>query len=563
MSRAQLALIIALLLMVSSACDGNTASRGIHPPTEIGLLEDPDGRMDINQAASPQIANRYKTKNRNRISLGFNRSALWVRIPLDQAPQQGQWVLEVTAAWMDRVDLFLPKTGGGRHRMSTGLQQPSAANRLGVFALAIPDDTPRTGYAYLRLQSVLSLNAGLRIWSQTKFVENTVADTYLFGALYGVMGAMFLFNLLVLLTTRDQVYLMYILYLLSIIAHQLCLQGQVLFLPTAVWPMVPSISIAVSSSVFFFGAAFSRKFLNAKENAPLADILLRCGQAAAVVMLVLALTGQIWWGTWLVHSLALVGPLIAIAAGVKALTLGFRPARFYLLAWIVLLLGAMAWGAWSMGLNIFLLPRSLLTIAAAVESVLLSLALADRIRIMQHERHMLAQREQRYRYLSLTDELTGLFNSRYFWSKLKSEIMHAHTVDQSLGLVLLDVDDFKLYNDTHGHTEGDKVLTVLGKLLRKTVRLDDSPCRYGGEEFALILPRVDGRALREVSERARQALAQHVFQPDTGVRVTVTVSLGTAQLQPGEDARSLVKRADQALYEAKAKGKNQTIASSG
>ncbi len=258
--------------------------------------------------------------------------------------------------------------------------------------------------------------------------------------------------------------------------------------------------------------------------------------------------------------MAIVGPVLAIAAGIKALLGGFRPARFYLAAWVVLLLGCMAWGAWSMGWNFLIpLPRSQLAVAAALECVLLSLALADRIGVMQRERRVLAQRERRYRRLSITDELTGLFNMRYFWSKLDSEIRHAHDLGQPFGLVLLDVDDFKRFNDTFGHTEGDKVLAKLGGLIQAAVRPADSPCRYGGEEFALILPGANSQATREVAERLRETFARHVFLPGNTDRTMVTASLGTAQLQPGDDGNSLVRRADQAMYRAKARGKNQTV----
>ena len=552
-------LLIILMLVVGPACDRDSASRILHPPTEVGLLEDTAGHIDIAQAASPQTAPHYQIKRTNRMSLGFCRSALWVRISLDQAPAQGRWVLEVSAPWMDRVDFYLPKPDGGWQKRSTGLEQPAADNRLAVFALTAPADTPRTGYAYLRLQSVLSLNAGLRIWSEAGFEASTVTDTFLYGVLFGVMVAMVLINLLVLITTRDQAYLMYILYLLSIIAHQCCLQGQILFLPTWVWPLVPSISLVVSSLALFFGADFCRIFLNVRKNAPRAYYLLRGFQVASVCLLVLGLTGQIWWGTWLVHSLALVGPLIGIYAGFMALARGFRPARFYLVAWVVLLFGAMSWGAWSMGVNFLVpLPRSLITIAAALESVLLSLALADRIGVMQRERNVLAQRERRYRQLSTTDELTGLFNSRYFRSKLASEIVHAHELGHPLGLVLLDVDDLKRFNDTYGHTEGDRVLATLGKLLHSAVRPADSPCRYGGDEFAILLPGADSQASLNVCRRMNESLARCVFLPGDGAREVVTVSLGTTQLQPGDDAYSLLKRADRALYQAKDKGKNQT-----
>ena len=488
------ALIIALFLTAILVAGCGAVSLRQHPPTQVGLLEDPSGKMDINQAASPQTAGRYQEKQGNRMSLGFSRSALWVRIPLKQTPQAGSWVLEVMAPWMDQVDLYLPRPDGSWSEYSTGLNHPSPAGRMGMFALDAPADTPRQGYAYLRLQSMLSLNAALRIWSQNAFAANSVKKAYLFGILFGIMGAMVLVNFLVLLTTRDRAYLLYVVYLLSIIAHQLCLQGQVLFLPGAVWHLVPQISLMVCGVLFFFAGAFCRVFLDTKLNAPLANKLIIAVQGVAVVLFFLGLTGYIWWGTWVVHLLALLGPVVAILAGFQALAKGFRPARFYLAAWIVLLLGGMSWAAWSMGWRFLApLPQSQLTIAAALECVLLSLALADRIGMMQQERRILALRERRYHQLSITDSLTGLYNARYFWSKLESEIQHAQEMRQPLSLVLMDVDNFKDFNDNYGHPEGDKVLAELGRLMRTAVRPADTPCRYGGEEFALTLARRAGQ----------------------------------------------------------------------
>lgn len=551
---------IVLLLLTGPACDWRQSSESPRLPTQVGLLEDPSGRMDVEQAASPEKQDKYDTINKSRMSLGFSRSALWVRIPLNQLSAQGPWVLDVSAPWMDMVDFYLPKAGGGWRKQSTGLQQPQDADGTKGFALDIPAGMPRNGYAYLRLQSVLSLNAGLRLWPKDQFIDHAINRSYVFGALYGVMVAMVLVNFIVLLTTRDRVYLLYVLYLLSIMVHQICLQGQILLIPQPFWHLVPYLSLVASATMLYFGAAFCRTFLNARKYAPIADRLLMGIQAAAALNFVLSITGQLYWSTWLAHSLAMVGPLVAIVAGAKALSRGFKPARVYLPAWIILLVGGMAWGAWSMGWEIFMpLPPSLVTFGAALESALLSLALADRIGVMQRERQLLMQRERRYRQLSVTDELTGLFNARYFWSKLDSEIKHSHALGQPLGLVLLDVDDFKRFNDEHGHTEGDKVLAELGKLLKSAVRPADSACRYGGEEFALVLPGAIGQASREVAERVRDTLAWRVFRPGEGIKAKVTASLGTAQLLPGDDAQSLVKRADQALYAAKAQGKNKTV----
>jgi diguanylate cyclase (GGDEF)-like protein len=311
----------------------------------------------------------------------------------------------------------------------------------------------------------------------------------------------------------------------------------------------------------FFGAAFCRSFLNSRVNAPLADLLIIGLEAASGLLVLLALAGLLWWGTWLAHSLAVIGPIVAIFAGVRAWSNGYQPARVYLLAWLVLLMGVMAWGAWSLGwLDRLRPPQMTLTVAAALESCLLTLALAERVRTIQAERRVLAQREQRYHRLSITDELTGLYNQRYFWSKLASESERALQAGRPLSLVLMDLDDFKRLNDAHGHDAGDKVLAEAGRLLRENLRPADTACRYGGEEFALILPGVDGGAAFEVAERVRRTLADLPIAINPSQTVRITASLGAARIAAGDVASTLFKRADRALYEAKARGKNQVAA---
>ena len=560
MSKHWPACCLILVALFALVLDRAWSARGPFLPAEVAYLEDPDGRLDILRAASPGNADRYVIKKDNRLSLGFSRSALWVRLALDDIPLGGPFVLVVAAPWMDRVDLFLPDPEKGWGQQTTGLLTPGNGVAPGGFALTGPADTPRIGFGYLRLESVLALNAGLRILTRGDFDRQVMAGAYFSGGLYGIILAMIAINLMVLLTTRDRVYLYYVSYLLTVIVHQFCLQGQILLLPRSYWPLVPNLSLVVTALVFFFGAAFCRSFLDSQRHAPLADRFMFGVQVLAVVLLVLALTGQLWYGTWLTHSLAVISPLAAIAAGVQAARKGYLPARIYLVAWIVLLLGLTSWGAWSMGLLDRLRPPQMtLCVAVALESCLLTLALAERVRGIQQERQIIAQRERRYHQLSITDELTGLFNQRYFRRQLAEELEHALCRKIPLSLVLLDLDDFKKVNDDHGHRAGDLVLAETGHLLRKSVRPNDSPCRYGGEEFALILPGADLKAAMEVAERVRRGMAEKNIQAQPDKLLNITISLGATRFLPGDDANTLFQRADQYLYQAKALGKNRVV----
>jgi diguanylate cyclase (GGDEF)-like protein len=161
--------------------------------------------------------------------------------------------------------------------------------------------------------------------------------------------------------------------------------------------------------------------------------------------------------------------------------------------------------------------------------------------------------------LASTDGLTGLYNHRNFQQLLKEELSRAIRYRQSLSLVLFDVDDFKRFNDTYGHPDGDKVLKTVAEILRETLRKCDIPFRYGGEEFAAILPETAGEAAVLVAERIRQAIeSQSRRQLPDYIAHGVTVSVGVACFpEAGQSVDSLLKAADSLLYRAKREGKNQ------
>jgi len=159
--------------------------------------------------------------------------------------------------------------------------------------------------------------------------------------------------------------------------------------------------------------------------------------------------------------------------------------------------------------------------------------------------------------LAITDGLTGLFNSRQFFHQIKQEIKRFQRYSRDLSLLLMDIDFFKRYNDTWGHLEGDKVLMSMARTISSSLRSMDSAYRYGGEEFAVLLPETELKEACLVGNRIRDNVQKAVFTPENGVQASVTISIGAAQVVRGEDVTSFIKRADKALYLSKENGRNQ------
>lgn len=164
--------------------------------------------------------------------------------------------------------------------------------------------------------------------------------------------------------------------------------------------------------------------------------------------------------------------------------------------------------------------------------------------------------EENYKRLSRTDPLTELFNRRYFFEKAEEEMVRAVRYGRALSIIMVDADFFKTINDTYGHRAGDFVLKMIAERFHKNLRPVDVACRFGGEEFCILLPETDFAEAVQVAERLRRAVSSETFDFE-GTQVELTCSFGVTEKKPDEsDISPLISRADEALYNAKDRGRN-------
>jgi diguanylate cyclase (GGDEF)-like protein len=157
--------------------------------------------------------------------------------------------------------------------------------------------------------------------------------------------------------------------------------------------------------------------------------------------------------------------------------------------------------------------------------------------------------------LSLIDNLTGLGNKRFFWMQLETEMARTKRTGHSCTLMMIDLDNFKCLNDTFGHLEGDRFLEEFGRIMRNKSRSTDLPCRYGGDEFALIMPATSVADALKTGERLKDILADTPQQSDP----PISLSIGISEYTPfsSYNMNEFVQAADLAMYDAKGGGKNQ------
>ena len=248
---------------------------------------------------------------------------------------------------------------------------------------------------------------------------------------------------------------------------------------------------------------------------------------------------------FVVNVLFLLAPpsyLLILYAGYKSIQKGSIPARYFTVSWALLLLAATVATLISAGVipEYASFSPYIIELGAFVEMVLLSIALASRIRSLEQD--------------SMTDGLTGLFNRRFFDVQLARLFSISNRENSSMALLVIDVDNFKQFNDKYGHNQGDIALQQVSLKLSQAGRKSDYVCRYGGEEFAVILPNTEIAIANRIAERIR---SQVEINDMNGKTVTVSVGVSIYNGEDNLDVNNLFKRADDALYKAKQSGRNK------
>jgi diguanylate cyclase (GGDEF)-like protein len=541
----------------------------------LEIFKDPSRSLTIDQVAAPSFAGRFhRMPPRPTLNLGITPDVVWLRLRLRRPPasspphnNRDDWFIEMDNSQIQYLDAFFPvspPTGPGGlpafREVRTGLSRPGGERPLPLrtFVLQIPAEYQDGNYLYLRLASANTLTMRMDLWTLHGLLRRMGGDSYFFGAVYGVLLAMLLSNLVFFVSLKDITYLYYVFYVTSLLLFSMATYNQLnllLDLPprldqTLVWLFV--------GLVFSTGLIFARAFLRSKLITPRLDKVLLGLLASNGLFFLAAPLGFFRFTGLFSHTMALVAPGVVLVTALAGLRHGILAPRFFLLAWSVLLVSVILFAAKGFGV----IPQALsgtmlLPGASALESLLLSFALAERIRMLRRQRQEARRREDHYREMSMSDGLTGLYNKRFYDSRLQSEVDHAGRSGQPLSLMVLDVDNFKQYNDTHGHTEGDKVLSALARIMRQRIRASDIPCRYGDDEFVVIMPATEPQLARLAAERILTGFHNHPFHLGRGGTLWTSLSAGVAHFLSGDSPEQLMSRADGAMYQAKRDGGNR------
>lgn len=537
---------------------------------KLEVFIDQNGDMTINQVEEASGSDRF-IPFAGRLVMKYSnpQSATWYRFKLHKTQMPRNWasiplVLELNFNTPKEFYVYIPnlnkeqkykvlKTGWGLHDNLDELKTLSTA-------FTLPGSYDHERYFFVQLKHPVIQQTSLSLYSQEVFLQKNLHITALVWAGFGILLAMILFNLFTSIFLKENAYYLYVTYITMILFHQLAYIGGLKLVSIPLYNFFSSKVITFGSLSAIMALLFTRSFLKTRDSLPWMNKLIWACVIIQIIIIAFDFAGFHPQANQASLVLGLLMPILLFSVAIIRIRQGFISAIYYLTAWSMLWAGIIVFTLNGLGViegNEF--ANHSLLLGSALESVLLSLALAYRVKEFREQHEVFKKKERRLKELTITDELTNLYNKRWFSSKLESEIDHASSMQLPLSLIILDADHFKKFNDTYGHAAGDEILAKLGKNISESLRDTDIPCRYGGEEFAIILPGIDMKDALITAERLRKKVQSQRFKTGLNKNIKATISLGVATLKDSEKSKSLFERADKALYRAKELGRNRTV----
>ena len=513
-------LILFLLNAALATAAGELSALRIHDDfkeqllvNQLLLLEDPSKQLTIDDIRSENFAGRFSAPGKNGSNLSFTRSAWWVKIRvINDSARENKIILRQAYPLIDYLDLWENTNNGWQHHQTGDrllFSQRDIQYHDFLFPLALAPNSEST--LYLRYESEGAMDIALSASSPIELIQNISKEQFAYGVYYGGFLVLVVYNFFIFVVVRDKAFLYYLLYILCFGLYMSANDG---FFYQMIMPESPKLDLAALSMIAVLGVVtFSSLLL------PYALVVVTQATLTLIVM-----------------------PLIFIM-GIARLCSGYPPARYFMLAWSTFIFGIMVYMVKVFGY----FPRTFFTenifqIGSLIEMVLLSLALSSRVNELKKQSH--------------TDALTDIPNRRMFDDVMRQEFLRTQRNGQPFSLLMIDIDHFKQFNDLYGHSQGDRVLKNVAAQLRSLIRKPMMPFRFGGEEFAVILPRTNERDARIIAERLRQHISSKLIGRH---QITVSIGLACQEDRKFQSLSDLLNAADEALYAAKDNGRNCVV----
>lgn len=558
----------------------------------------------------PEVA--WQTEKNELLSYGMADFPYWFKFDLPAGNINEKRVIEIDYALIDSLEVWFFANGKLLSAFDQGDRYPFAHRTIKheKFLFPVPPSESKL-QVIVKASTTGTLKLPIRIWEEEAYLVYNGEHNVVMGLFFGFMAAMALSNLFFFITTKNLTFLTYCGYVLFMALTLATLHGlgYKYLWPENVWLQGRSIGIFATATILC-ALIFSNQLLEVKKNSRVLSQMIH--YSGYVIGLALVASFIVPYAIYIKIFLVLLSLSVVViyGVGVALWFKGVSLARFYLVAWTALLVTAFITSLDNANLIELKTPSHyLLMFGATIETFLLALALAmsysqQREALFQSQEQSLMQERQAresqetllklreeaqedleykvqertleleiaLRELSdtnreleqknLTDGLTGIRNRQHFDKRYLAEIRRSRREETVLSIIMIDIDYFKQVNDNYGHVVGDECIRHVARLLKQNLkRPSDDVCRYGGEEFAVILPNTDESGAVQLAETMREQIEQSEIEVNEETyKLTISLGICSGIIQSLEDETRLLATADRALYQAKRQGRNQVQA---
>jgi len=537
----------------------------------------------------------WSPANGHDLVFSHTDSVYWIQLNVgNPGAHRKLWYLKLNYPLLDEITFWQQRHLPGSPDATTEAAPPLATGDSLPFAtrgidyryylLPVTLDPSEHRTITIRVHSSGALNVPLALMTPEEVIAESNHLTLIHGLFYGALLILAAFNLLLFFSSGTRYYFYNAFYISSMAMFLFAMGG---FANQYFWPesaqlanlSIPLTLIICSAAMTLFGWSFLDVGAGTLSESVLRGLVWSAVGFLALTFL-LPYSKSILLNT--AHALMVIAALSIIAT--IRWRQGYLPAFWYIAAWMIMVVGALAYAMAAFGyLGDYLAREVMMQAAVGGQVVLLNYAMVQRWRLLNqklldiehqartelefkvHERtaqlrntmRELEQANRKLASLSLNDALTGLYNRRHMDNLLPELCREARRTGQPLSLALVDADHFKRINDTWGHDFGDKCLRHIATSLKEQVkRPRDVAVRFGGEEFALLLPGTDSAGASKLCQDILDAVRDARIAAPDGEMISLTVSAGIAALGVDEQPDSLFRRADNALYQSKAAGRD-------
>jgi two-component system, sensor histidine kinase LadS len=519
--------------------------------TAVRVLEDASGKKTLDSVKTGGTV--FMPQESGTVFRGRSHSVFWVRFNIAKdAPDTVFRYLELSSPNIENIDVFfenMPPVHVGKMADVRTVPVKSLYWYIPVPARYDPS-TP----VYVRIETTTIIRMPIAVITASQMMARMQLRVAFFALMFGVLFAAFVVNIFSFVILKKKLFITYAFYLFFLILYHIRVHGFMYFVPMPFSLFNTVLWISLSGFGLFL-TVFAQQFMDLEHRLPRMNVLFNVFSGLFIVQAFVGVSISTYYANVLAYVSGLIIPLVIAGTVVHQYHKGFRELKYYLVAWSALLTATLIWALSPYAQTQFSADYFFIA-GTSLDSLIFTFSIFDLIRIDLKEKEDIREREKYYQALSRTDALTGLYNRRYL-SEIVKQMESNNEIPIQSALIMIDLDDFKNINDTWGHLIGDIILTRTGTKIKKHIRKSDIACRYGGDEFLLLLPGAKIEAAQTIAEEIRKEITAEINYSETGEEIRTSVSIGITETRLDDTFDGMFLRADAALYQAKKSGKNQ------